>query len=547
MKHHNARKDAGGGGGGAFAVPCVDIKLFVASLAFITLFIALWQLQPYGSLLAAARQSASAPPCSLPLSTTSAAAATSHLPSSNSTPRDTEPTKNASGATATPAAAANATSPVKATTKKTTPAVTSTTAAATLPVRLARESRPSDPNKRVLRPYGTAAALFVQMGAYRGGPRTFAIVGLASKPTHVFGTPYYKCEWLPNPTPTTPAPAAIRTKAYKILPDWGYGRVYTTVVVNCTFPTNPNSANTGGKLLLHAYHSTTSRRYERIPALEELPGSYNHSLYSPPYQYDYLYCGSSLYGDLSAARMREWVAYHARFFGPRSHFVLHDAGGVSAEVRAVLEPWVKAGRITVQDIRAQAEFDSYYYNQFLVVNDCLHRYRHAANWTFFFDVDEYLYLPGGRTLEQVLGKLQGFTQFTIDQNPMSTKLCVKDPKNDYSREWGFEKFVFRNTFTGVRRDRKYAIQARNAYATGVHMSQNVHGRSTHKTETLIRYYHYHNSINVMGEPCQHFVRRPANGSRIKFDGVPYVYDDNMRRLADKIKLFEKETIGSVHS
>jgi hypothetical protein len=131
--------------------------------------------------------------------------------------------------------------------------------------------------------------------------------------------------------------------------------------------------------------------------------------------------------------MREWVAYHARFFGPRSHFVFHDAGGVSAEVRAVLEPWVKAGRITVQDIRAQAEFDSYYYNQFLVVNDCLHRYRHAADWTFFFDVDEYLYLPGGRTLEQVLGKLQGFTQFTIDQNPMSTKLCVKDPKNNYSR------------------------------------------------------------------------------------------------------------------
>ncbi|XP_047055245.1 galactan beta-1,4-galactosyltransferase GALS1-like isoform X2 [Lolium rigidum] len=523
MKHHGARKDAGG----AFAVPCVDIKLFVASLAFLTLFLALWQLHPYGSLLAAARQSASAPPCSLPLATTTTtAAATSHLPSSsNPTPTGTT-AKNAS---------------------KTTPAVTSTTAAATLPVRLARESRPADPNKRVLRPYGTAAALFVQMGAYRGGPRTFAIVGLASKPTHVFGTPYYKCEWLPNPTPITPAPAAIRTKAYKILPDWGYGRVYTTVVVNCTFPTNPNPHNAGGKLLLHAYHSTTSRRYERILALEEAPGAYNQSLYTAPYQYDYLYCGSSLYGDLSAARMREWVAYHARFFGARSHFVFHDAGGVSAEVRAVLEPWVKAGRVTVQDIRAQAEFDSYYYNQFLVVNDCLHRYRHAADWTFFFDVDEYLYLPGGRTLEQVLGRLQGFTQFTIDQNPMSTKLCVKDPKNNYAREWGFEKFVFRNTFTGVRRDRKYAIQARNAYATGVHMSQNVHGRSTHKTETLIRYYHYHNSINVLGEPCQHFVRRPANGSRIKFDGVPYVYDDNMRRLAGKIKLFEKETIGSVHT
>uniref|UniRef100_A0ACD5YU72 Uncharacterized protein n=1 Tax=Avena sativa TaxID=4498 RepID=A0ACD5YU72_AVESA len=402
---HNARKDAagGGGGGGAFAAPCVDIKLFLASLAFLTLFVALWQLQPYGSLMAAARSSAASPPCSLLLPTTAAAASnnTDHLPS----------------------AAHNTT------TKKSAPPVT-----AAIPVRLARPAaRAEDPNKRALRPYGSAAALFVQMGAYRGGPRTFSIVGLASKPTHVFGTPYFKCEWLPNPTAARPAPPAVRTKAYKILPDWGYGRVYTTVVVNCTFPSNPNAGNAGGRLLVHAYYSTASRRYERFAALEEAPGSYDEARFTPPFQYDYLYCGSSLYGDLSASRMREWMAYHARFFGPRSHFVFHDAGGVSPEVRAVLDPWVRAGRLTVQDIRAQAEFDSYYYNQFLVVNDCLHRYRHAANWTFFFDVDEYLYLPNGHTLPQVLGKLSGYTQFTIDQNPMSTKLCVKDPANNYSR------------------------------------------------------------------------------------------------------------------
>jgi hypothetical protein len=429
---HGERKDAGGGGG--LAVPCVDIKLFVASLAFLTLFVALWQLQPYGSLVAAARSSASAPPCSTPISRTVASA--DQLPSSN-LPSSHAATKNASASPGTPAvtaAAANATPSIPAT--KTAPAVTSATTAA-VPVRLTREarpaSRPADPNKRVLRPYGSAAALFVQMGAYRGGPQTFSIVGLASKPTHVFGTPYFKCEYVPNPTAAAPSPRSVRTKAYKILPDWGYGRVYTTVVVNCTFPSNPNPANAGGKLLVHAYHSTASRRYERFLALEEAPGSYDEARFTPPFQYDYLYCGSSLYGDLSAARMREWVAYHARFFGPRSHFVFHDAGGVSPEVRAVLDPWVKAGRLTVQDIRAQAEFDSYYYNQFLVVNDCLHRYRHAANWTFFFDVDEYLYLPNRLTLEQVLGRLSGYTQFTIDQNPMSTKLCVKDPKNNYSR------------------------------------------------------------------------------------------------------------------
>ncbi|KAE8654635.1 BNR/Asp-box repeat family protein [Hibiscus syriacus] len=41
----------------------------------------------------------------------------------------------------------------------------------------------------------------------------------------------------------------------------------------------------------------------------------------------------------------------------RSHFVFHDSDGVSLEVMAVLEPWVRAGRATVQDIRDQAQYD----------------------------------------------------------------------------------------------------------------------------------------------------------------------------------------------
>ena len=115
------------------------------------------------------------------------------------------------------------------------------------------------------------------------------------------------------------------------------------------------------------------------------------------------------------------------------------------------------------------------------------------------------------------------------------------------RKWGFEKLVFRNSITGVRRDRKYAIKARNAYSTGVHMSQNVIGRTTHKTESLIRYYHYHNSINVMGEPCREFVPKPTNGSKVMFEGIPYVYDDNMKRMAGEIKHFEEETLGTIRT
>ncbi|KAL5199208.1 hypothetical protein ABZP36_020411 [Zizania latifolia] len=507
------RKDAAGGAGGAGIVAgpapafvCFDLKPFLAALTVLTLLTAAWQLRSYSSLLPSPFSvcpdpATSSPPRPLAVH---ARASTSNANASSSLPEEGQP--------AAP-----------------------------------------DPNRREFRVVGSAAALFVQMGAYRGGPYTFAVIGLASKPIHVYGKPWFRCEWVPNRGANASSSSATArpmraANTYHMLPDWGYGRVYTVVVVNCTFPRVPNADNAGGRLVLNAYYGPSPARYEQIVALEEAPGAYDEAAFRPPHRYDYLYCGSSLYGNLSAVRVREWMAYHARFFGPRSHFVFHDAGGVSPAVRAALEPWVRAGRATLQDVRAQAEYDGWYYNQFLVVNDCLHRYRHAANWTFFFDVDEYIFLPDGRTLEAVLAELEPYTQFTIEQNPMSSRLCARnpdDPETDYSNQWGFEKLVFRNSITGVRRDRKYAIQAKNAYATGVHMSENVIGNTTHKTEHLIRYYHYHNTINVLGEVCREFVPVPPKGGVTWSEKTPWYYDDSMKRLADTVREFERKTIGDV--
>jgi hypothetical protein len=403
-----------------------------------------------------------------------------------------------------------------------------------------------DPNKRVFRPYGNTAYLFIQMGAYRGGTATFAVVGLASKPLHVYGKPRFECEWIPK---NSSSGRLIKGKADKMLPDWGYGRVYTVVVVNCTFSQSVGTDGNGGDLILHALNGYEFEKPERIVALTEEKGSYNASIYSQAPPYDYLYCGSSLYGDLSAQRMREWMAYHGKFFGPRSHFVFHDAGGVHPRVRKVLEPWIRAGRVTVQDIREQEQYDGYYHNQFLIVNDCLHRYKFMANWTFFFDVDEYLYIPHRKTLQYVLKGLSGYTQFTIEQYSMSNKLCLQNKlhsisaNNTYSREWGFEKLLFRDMKRGQRRDRKYAVQARNVYATGVHLSENVMGKTQHKTEGKIRYYHYHNTI-TSGEPCREFVKPSMRNNVTWVGGTPYVYDGTMKALAPYIKKFERDMMGS---
>ncbi|KAJ7969381.1 Galactan beta-1,4-galactosyltransferase [Quillaja saponaria] len=398
--------------------------------------------------------------------------------------------------------------------------------------------------KRVFNPYGSAAYNFITMSAYRGGLNTFAIVGLASKPLHVFGKPTYECEWVPAGLNLTTSAKPITTVGYKILPDWGYGRVYTTVVVNCTFSQPVNIDNSGGKLVLYASTSGGGDRNfnftDRIEVLNESPESLNASLFTSKPKYDYFYCGSSLYGNLNPQRVREWIAFHVRLFGPKSHFVIHDAGGIHEQVLEVLKPWMELGYVTLNDIRDQERFDGYYHNQFMVVNDCLHRYKFMAKWMFFFDVDEYIYVPPKSTIKTVLDSLSEYSQFTIEQMPMNTKLCLAADAGKTYRKWGFEKLVYRDVKRGIRRDRKYVVQPRNVYGTGVHMSQNLMGKTTHNTEGRIKYFHYHGTIAERRESC----RLMVNSTELYFEKTPYVMDTTMRNIAGVIKKFELKMIGN---
>lgn len=77
------------------------------------------------------------------------------------------------------------------------------------------------------------------------------------------------------------------------------------------------------------------------------------------------------------------------------------------------------------------------------------------------------------------------------------------------------------------------------------MSENVVGEALHKTEDKIRYYHYHNSITVPGELCRKLLPMSAKRNVTWYDKRPFVYDDNMKKLAPVIKDFERSTIGDV--
>lgn len=113
--------------------------------------------------------------------------------------------------------------------------------------------------------------------------------------------------------------------------------------------------------------------------------------------------------------------------------------------------------------------------------------------------------------------------------------------NNECRKWGFEKLVYRDVKRGIRRDRKYAVQPRNVYATGVHMSQNLVGKTTHKTEGRIKYYHYHGTIAARRETCKMLEN---STQQLYVDKIPYVLDTTMRDIAGVIKKFELSMIGS---
>ncbi|KAM7498265.1 hypothetical protein LguiA_022679 [Lonicera macranthoides] len=110
----------------------------------------------------------------------------------------------------------------------------------------------------------------------------------------------------------------------------------------------------------------------------------------------------------------------------------------------------------------------------------------------------------------------------------------------FLRKWGFEKLVYKDSKTEIRRDHKYAVKPPNIFAAEVPMSENTVGKTTHKTEGQIMYYHYHGTISKRREPC----RKMVNRSIVKMEGLRYVVDSTMREAAGAVKRFELKMIGS---
>lgn len=93
-----------------------------------------------------------------------------------------------------------------------------------------------------------------------------------------------------------------------------------------------------------------------------------------------------------AAYLDEWLTFHAGV--GVDHFYLYDNASSDA-FRPVLAPWIASGKVTLVDWPRPS-------SQTAAYDDCLRRARRQARWVAFFDIDEFLFSPGGRALPSVL-------------------------------------------------------------------------------------------------------------------------------------------------
>lgn len=111
--------------------------------------------------------------------------------------------------------------------------------------------------------------------------------------------------------------------------------------------------------------------------------------------------------------------------------------------------------------------------------------------------------------------------------------------------WGFEKLVYKDMAPDhVKTASKYAVQARNVFATGVHYSQkelnHMQGEGTWAWWPKMRYYHYHDTIMKEGEEC----RELSNTTALTYNGVPFQLDTSITYMGPSVKQFALEQIGS---
>ncbi|CAM6099840.1 unnamed protein product [Calypogeia fissa] len=450
------------------------------------------------------------------------------------------------------------------------------------------------------KPLSYANYPFVLFSGYRHTLNSFYVLGITSIIVRSYENeqPVYRCEWVPNCKSDISNDKAAEQTSQKdddhqqegllTEADMLYvrfdenGMVYVPAIVNCTFNQSVGADGEGGLLRLHLSRGPSfwGPHYAVGDVFREMPLEVNEKSKSWLQQdhnaelsvetglpYKYAFCGPPLYGTTHNREwIPKWLAYHHYLWEGKEHFYFYVAEPLNTEARQMLEPWIKAGLLTIIEAVGGEAYPSWYRNQLLFINDCIYRTRFTAQWTFFHDLDELLYVPAPNTLAGLLEEHRDKPWMTFGNLPFSLDFCTTtnlNPKQQQqtqkqrelssdddqsSQIWQLERLQWRSKHPECRHEdedpwmciaapgrRKYVVNPRKVFVSGVHRVAMPETGGVNFNASIARVHHFHGITNPNRKACSRLVN--VTGDSEQPDPLSHEFDNAMASLVPEVRKF----------
>lgn len=178
-----------------------------------------------------------------------------------------------------------------------------------------------------------------------------------------------------------------------------------------------------------------------------------------------------------AENMEEWLHFHT--LAGVNHFVLYDDGS-SDNFAEVLEPWVRAGTVSMGQAEGRTQAQLY--------NECLRSFRMRTRWLAFIDLDEFLFSPIALSLQEALAKFSGHPAVFVHWRLFGSNGHVKRPVapvlESFTRSLSVKSAVVEDFdhrlsgkqsdyVTGWARDGKSIVNPRAVVRFGIHLPKTL--------------------------------------------------------------------------
>ncbi|GJP67412.1 hypothetical protein CLOP_g24232 [Closterium sp. NIES-67] len=135
---------------------------------------------------------------------------------------------------------------------------------------------------------------------------------------------------------------------------------------------------------------------EDVVVYEEQPGEVVSAVPHPPFLHNITHCSPPIHHEVNAERIHQWMDLHIRM--GVDHYAMYDVGGVDDQLRSAVKPFLDGGIVEITDFREVVNYESWYYGQVMIVNDCVYRFRSLSKWIMYLDYDEFMFIDGQERL-----------------------------------------------------------------------------------------------------------------------------------------------------